>query len=56
MFKLDIRVDIGKECPGVADGQTSTKKVQSYGPWLMLENGFHSISLSFLYRFSSNFA
>ena len=30
------------------------KEVQSYGPWLTLEIGFHSTYLAFLYRFSSN--
>ena len=25
-FKLGIRVDIGKECPGIADGKISTNK------------------------------
>ena len=32
------------------------KYVQSYGPWYMLEIGFRSLSFTFLYRFSSNFA
>ena len=32
------------------------KYVQSYGPWFTLQIGFRSLSLAFLYRFSSNFA
>ena len=32
------------------------KYVQSYGPWFTLEIDFRSLSLAFLYRFSSNFA
>ena len=31
-FKLGIRVDIGKECLGIADGSISTNKY-SYGPY-----------------------
>ena len=32
------------------------KYIQSYGPWFTLEIVFCSLSLAFLYRFSSNFA
>ena len=31
-FKLAIRVDIWKECPGIADGYILVKRVQSYSP------------------------
>ena len=49
-FKLCMRVDIGKECRVNFD-----KYVQSYDPCFTLEIDFHSLSLAFLYRFSSNF-
>ena len=55
-FKLCMRVDIGKECLGIADGYISTNMYRVMALDLRYKLGFRSLSLAFLYRFSSNFA
>ena len=49
-----MRVDIGKKCPGITDGLILANKYRVTALDLQLEIGFHSLSLAFIYRFSSN--
>ena len=49
-----MRVDIGRECPGFADGFCRFWQISTELQPLIDVRNLFSLSLAFLYRFSSN--